>query len=255
MPYHMLILPRTDPGRAEWLVRRTRSCEMRLRSLPPQSGRLPHGPLPRLILAWVWTQARRTKPIVFDSPFLDFAARCGADYRETHLLDQLERLVNCALVLDTLLLRSDGGADLQARNILLSDLMWISRVGPDAKRTQAILVHQMVREFMLTHALVLDTGVLRALLGSSFALDLYLWLSHYCFVHDDPFILPWRQMYDLFASQPVPVPPPTTLESFRTETLRELTAIEAAWPELRYECDEHTLTVMPIVVGAETELA
>ena len=255
MPYNMLILPRTDPGGAEWLVRKTRSCRMRLRSLPPQTGRLPHGPLPRLVMAWVWTQARRNEPIVFDPPFFDFAARCGADYRETHLLDQLERLVHCALILDTLLLRSDGSAGILARNICFSCNVWSTGVGPGANRTQAIVLEEVVRQFMKTHAVVLDTDVLRALLGSSFALDLYLWLAHYCFVHNDPFTLPWRWLYDLFAGQPVPAPSPATLESFRIETLRELSAIEAAWPQLRYECDEHTLTVMPVMVAAESGFA
>ena len=128
-------------------------------------------------------------------------------------------------------------------------------MGPGADRTRAIVLHEIVREFMMAHAVVLDTGDLRALLGSSFALDLYLWLAHYCFVHDDPFTLPWRRLYGLFASQPVPVPSPVMLVSFRIETLSELSAIEAAWPQLRYEYAEHTLTVMPVMVAAETELA
>ena len=251
MPYDMLILPRSDPGDAVSLTRRTRTCDMCLSTLTVRGGRLPYGPLPRVILAWIWTQASRDIAVAFADPFLDFAAACGADHRETHLLDQLQRLANSALVLTRRPVHNASRVGRSVSSMPLAETVWAAKLGPVAERIERITICPTIAQYMRVHGLVVETEVVRALLGSCLALDLYLWLAHHCYAHRDPFTLPWRRMYELFESQPVLAPAPEALEAFRGEALHALSAVGAAWPELHFLVDADTLTVSPILVAEE----
>ena len=190
MPHDMLILPRSDPGPIDVIVRTMRHCSVRLYTLTPEVAGLPFGPLPRLILAWIWSQAQRGRVIEFGSAFRRFAARCGAGPPDVQFADQPDRVVRCRVFVDRAIPQCQGYVALDSCEYALVGTKVISRIGPHPHWTEAIEIPADTFDLMARLAFVVDPDVLRALHPSSFALDVHLWLAHTCFSHHDPFTVP-----------------------------------------------------------------
>ena len=246
MPFDMFILPRSDPGTTDVVIRTMRHCSVRLYTVTPDVTGLPYGPLPRLILAWIWYQAQRGPVVEFGSAFRRFVARCGAGSPDAHFADQLDRLVRCSVCVDRAIPQCEGYIGPESSEYALMGKKVVSLTGPCPNWTEAIEIQGDTFGLMARLAFVVDADVLRALHPCCFALDLYLWLAHTCFSHHDPFTVPWRRVYEVFAEQPAPAPTPEALDSFRAHTLRGLATVQAAWPALQYYSARETLTVSPV---------
>ena len=75
---------------------------------------------------------------------------------------------------------------------------------------------------IIAHPIPLDMNILKTMKRSSLGLDLYLWLTYRTFNLTRPRRLSWKQLYCQFGSNQVKANDPNTVNSFRTECLREL---------------------------------
>ena len=196
-------------------------------------NKLPFGTNPRLILAWVCTEAVRTgsRDLVLGRSLSEFMRKLGissTDGRgQARLRNQMKRLFNCSVQLNyTAAGRETSASALVAE---LTDFWWNPK-RPD----QAGLWESKVRlseaffNEITSHPVPLDMNTLKALKRSPLGLDLYLWLTCRIFALTAPQRLSWPQLYRQFGSNPAKAGDNVTVQNFRT-TLRGLLVYCKSW--------------------------
>ena len=244
-------LPRTNPGSQIRYIRRNG-----LYTLAMTAGvntRLPYGNLPRLLLAWVCTEAVRTqrRELVLGASLSEFMNKLGLapvgggpTGARTRLRNQMRRLFRCQVEL--IYEHEHGERSMASRIADRTDLWWDTR-RPD----EPVLWDSTIRlgeEFfneIIEHPIPLDLNILKALKRSPLGLDLYLWLTYRTFALKKPLRLSWPMLYRQFGVDPAKAGHPNTVNAFRTDCLRELTKIKSAWPDLRYKTAQGVLVVSP----------
>ena len=88
-------------------------------------------------------------------------------------------------------------------------------------------------------------NILKALTRSALGLDLYVWLNYRVFGLERPFRLTWLQLYRQFGISPANATDKNIVQDFRTQALRELKKIKAAWPGLDYATPAGVLELRP----------
>ena len=88
-------------------------------------------------------------------------------------------------------------------------------------------------------------NILKALKRSSLGLDWYLWLTYRTFALRAPLRLSWRSLYRQFGANLARAGDKNIVNRFRTECLRELKKIKAAWPDLNYATAKGVLILSP----------
>ena len=245
-------LPRTNPGRKTQHVR-TNGPHTVIISAVGQYG-LPFGSIPRVLLAWLCTEAVRTqsRDLVLGRSLSDFmrvldilsSNSGGLTGVRTRLHNQMNRLFHCTVELTE---KRDNRERFVAGLLVdQGDLWW------DAKRPEeSVLWESSIRlgesffKEIITRPIPLDMHVLRALTRSSLGLDLYLWLNYRTFALNQPLRLTWRQLYRQFGADPSKANNKNVVNSFRAESLRELNKIKAAWPGLDYTTEVGCLVLLP----------
>ena len=233
-------LPRTNPG--DRLQFRRVNGPYKLIMTATGDAKLPYGTLPRLLLAWVCTEAVRTqsRELVLGRSLYEFMRKLGMEDRSggargdrTRLRNQMDRLFAAQVSL----IYEDKQQKLRVSSLVAdrAEFWW------DVKRPAApVLWDSTIRlgeEFfneIIAHPIPLDMNILRSLKRSSLGLDLYLWLTYRMFTLKDPLQLSWRQLYRQFGADPAKATDKYTVRDFRADSLRELKKIERAWPDLHY---------------------
>ena len=246
-------LPRTNPGDQKEYIRRNGPYALGM--VAGLGNKLPFGTLPRLLLAWVCTEAVRTqrRELVLGRSLYEFMRKLGMDDRSgsvrgdrTRLKNQMRRLFGCTVTL----VYEDEDAQRELRvSSLVADRAeyWWSPRQPDAP----VLWDSTIRlgeEFfneIIAHPIPLDLNTLKALKRSPLGLDLYFWLVYRTFSLTRPLRLSWRQLYRQFGSDPAKAGDKATLSNFRTDCLRELKKINRAWPDLHYQTVKGALLLSP----------
>jgi len=181
-----------------------------LRMCAPRRVGLPYGSYPRLILAWLTTEAVRTKnpEIHLGASPNDLARTLGLSTisgpRGTaqRLEDQLRRLLAMRLDWQTtvgLHPTSSGSAFVtsdcpswlrQALQLLPRRPAWRSR----------IVLGQVFFEEITRSAIPVDLRAIRQLQRSPLAIDLYIWLTYRMSYLKKPTLIPWKGLQDQFGS-------------------------------------------------------
>ena len=243
-------LPRSSPGN-QYQYQRVNGP---YRLILSRTGlhKLPHGSNPRLILAWISTEAVRTgsREIVLGRSLSEFMRRLGissTDGRgQARLRNQMKRLFNCSVQLNY----TAGERETSATALVaeLTDFWWNPK-RPD----QAGLWESKVRlsesffNEIIRHPVPLDLTTLKVLKRSPLGLDLYLWLTYRIFALTTPQRLSWQQMYRQFGAHPDKASDKRTVDNFRTKCLRELKKIKLAWPDLNYTTPPGLLILHPSI--------
>ena len=241
-------LPRSNPGNQTQYKRVNGPYKLIMSATGDY--KLPFGTNPRLILAWVSTEAVRTgsRDLVLGRSLSEFMRKLGissTDGRgQARLRNQMKRLFNCSVQLNyTAAGRETSASALVAE---LTDFWWNPK-RPD----QAGLWESKVRlseaffNEIVSHPVPLDMNTLKALKRSPLGLDLYLWLTYRIFALTAPQRLSWPQLYRQFGSDPVKAGDNVTVQNFRREVLRELKKIKLAWPGLNYAIATGALILLP----------
>ena len=233
-------LPRSNPGQRKEYVRRNGPYTLYMTA--GGGNKLPYGNLPRLLAAWVCTEAVRTqsRDLILGhslSEFmrkLDIYSSSGGTY--ARLQNQMDRFFSAQV---QVVYQAEGHkASVSSPIASETDLWWNAR-DPDAPmlwQSKIELGEKFFQEIM-RHPVPLDLNTLKALKRSPLGLDLYVWLVYRTFKLDDALRLSWPTLYRQFGVAPMRADDNVTVQHFRADCRRELKKIKAAWPGLKYQIE------------------
>ena len=244
--------PRTNPGNRKEYVRRNGPYQLYM--MAGGGNKLPFGNLPRLLLAWISTEAVRTqsRELVLGASLSEYMRMLGVLSSDsggtwgirTRLRTQMRRLFNAHVQL--VYKHERGEATVNSPVASQTELWW------DPKRPdEPVLWESRIRlgeEFfneVIRNPVPLDMNILRALKRSSLGLDLYLWLTYRVFSLTRPFRLAWTMLYRQFGADPAKADDKFVVRDFRKDCLRELAKIKTSWPGLNYATAKGVLIVLP----------
>ena len=241
-------LPRSNPGNRKEYKRVNGPFTLYMQSGP--GNKLPYGNLPRLILAWVCTEAVRTRcrELVLGrslSEFmrtLDIYSNSGRVH--TRLRNQMKRLFGCTV---TMIYEEPGGFARVSSFVADKHEFWWNERKPNVPSLWESKIELGEKFFneIISHPVPLDMNTLTALKRSSLGLDLYLWLVYRTFALRAPKRLTWRLLYSQFGAHPDKASDRVTVQAFRRKVLRELKKIKVAWPGLNYTTAPGLLILHP----------
>ena len=231
-------LPRTDPGTRTYYKRV--NGPYRLFMNAGMDNRLPYGSIPRLLLAWVATEAVRTgkRELALGRSLTKFMGDVGV-YSDsggergdmTRFRKQMIRLFGCTV---SLVYEGPEGYSRVSSLVADSHEFWWDpkRPGQASLWESRIELGEKFFNEIIRNPVPLNMNVLKALKRSSLGLDLYLWLNYRTFSLDRPLRLSWKRLYRQLGSAPDKVNDKDVVNAFRKKCLRELKKIAAAAPEL-----------------------
>ena len=241
-------LPRSNPGNR--LQYKRVNGPYTLYMTVTGGNKLPFGNLPRLILAWICTEAVRTqnRELVLGKSLADFMRSLGvystSGGKYTRLRNQMKRLFGCSV---SMTYEDKHGEQFVSSLIAERGEFWWNERKPDEPvlwESKIELSEKFFNE-IIRHPVPLDLNTLTALKRCSLGLDLYLWLTYRTFALRAPLRLSWQQVYRQFGSDPDKARDKFTVRSFREKVLRELKKIKLAWPELNYATAPGVLILSP----------
>jgi len=214
-----------------------RAGHLRLRIEAPEDIGLPYGRYPRLLLAWLTTEAVRTR-----SPQLELGASLSEFLRALgvtvaggehgpirRLREQMKRLF-CAGITATW----DGGSsfDVEKLGIVRRAHLWRDPLAPDQPMGAGSFVHlsQDFFDVVCASSVPFDLRAVRAL-RSTMAVDIYLWASYRRFcLRGRSALVPWRHLQWQFGNQ-------CTSSEFRRQFREAAAKVYALQPHLSFKVD------------------
>ena len=245
-------LPRTNPGNRIRYTRQNGPYTLVMTS--GFNNKLPFGNLPRLLLAWVSTEAVRTqsRELVLGRSLSKFMRALdivssdsgGASGIRTRLRNQMRRLFGCTV---QLIYEDEHGEARVSSFIADRTEFWWNERKPDQPMLWESKIELSEKFFneIINHPVPIDMNTLKALKRCALGLDLYLWLVYRTFALRTPQPLTWRQVYQQFGLHPAKASDKRTVLDFRRKVLRELKKIKLAWPELNYTTAPGILILHP----------
>ena len=244
-------LPRTNPGRRIQYKRVNGPYTLIMTATG--NAKLPYGNLPRLLMAWVSTEAVRTqrRELILGRSLSEFMRKLdinstsgGTRGERTRLRNQMKRLFHTHV---QLVHEHEHGERFISSVIADRGEFWWDPRRPN----DPVLWDSKIRlgeDFfneIVQHPVPLDMNILKGLKRSSLGLDLYMWLTYRTFALKKPVTLRWRDLYRQFGANPAQARNKTTVRNFRKDCLRELKKIKEAWPSLNYGLGRGTLILAP----------
>ena len=242
-------LPRTNPGNQHQYKRVNGPFKL----IMSVSGdhKLPFGNLPRLLLAWVCTEAVRTqsRTLILGPSLAKFMKTLGVyssggGRDQIKLRNQMKRLFGCTV---SMIYEDEHGEQFVSSLIAERGEFWWNERKPDQSSLwdSKIRLGEDLFNEIIRHPVPLDMNTLTALKRSTLGLDLYLWLTYRTFALRAPLRLTWKQLYQQFGAHPAQASNNVTVQNFRRKVLRELKKIKLAWPELNYATAKGVLILLP----------
>ena len=214
-------LPRTNPGNR--LQYKRVNGPFKLIMTATGDHKLPFGNFPRLILAWVCTEAVRTqsRDLVLGRSLSKFMRSLGiksdsggARGEQTRLRNQMKRLFGCTV---SLIYQDECGETAVNSVVARRTEFWWNERKPDELslwESKIELGEDLFNE-IISHPVPLNMNTLTALKRSPLGLDLYLWAVYRTFPLRAPLRLTWRQLYQQFGSDPDRARDKRTVLNFR----------------------------------------
>ena len=175
---------------------------------PPSVG-LPYGSYPRLAIAWLSTEAVRTRSreIEIGPTFSSFMYKLGltpvTGKRGTtsRLRDQLHRLFSTTIRC-TYSDEEEGHAAGVGYTIAHKHELWWSPRDPNQQAlwNSVVVLSTEFYEELIAHAVPIDLRALKALKGSPLALDIYSWLTYRMSYLRRPCLIPWEALQTQFGA-------------------------------------------------------
>ena len=248
-------LPRTNPGNLKEYVRRNGPYTLYMTA--GGGNKLPFGNLPRLLMAYVSTEAVRTQSrvLILGSSLSGFMRKLGMSDDSgsprgdrTRLRNQMRRLFNAHV---QLVYEDERGEASVSSSVADRTEFWWNERKPDERvlwDSKIRLGEDFFNE-IINRPVPIDMNTLTALKRCALGLDLYLWLTYRTFALTRPLRLTWRQVYQQFGLHPAKASDKRTVLNFRRKILRELKKIKLAWPDLNYTTAPGLLILHPSTPG------
>ena len=205
-----------------------------LTMMAPDDVGLPYGSIPRLVLAWLSTEAVRTQSRRIElgrslSAFmrqLDMVPTGGRWGSITRLREQMTRLFSASIVCSY----ADDSA-LSLRNFPIADKLdlWWSPSRPDDQTLweSTITLGERFYQELVEHPVPLDMRALKALKQSPLALDIYAWLTYRMHTLHQPVVIPWKALEAQFGASY------GATWDFRCKFLQRLKDVQVVYPRAR----------------------
>lgn len=217
-----------------------------LHLMAPSSVGLPYGTVPRLVMAWLTTEAVRTKSrdLVLGDSLSGFMRELGLMPTGgrwgsiTRLKSQSQRLfsstVNCTYQGE----QGEGGI-----SYLIADryMLWWQPKTPEQSalwESTVSLSEPFFRE-VIEHPVPVDMRALKALKRSPLALDIYAWLTYRMSYLSRDTEIPWPALAAQFGSDY------KQLRQFKAAFLFELLKVQTVYPEAKVSEGKHGLRLLP----------
>ena len=241
-------LPRTNPG--DRLQYKRVNGPYTLIMTATGNYKLPFGTLPRLLMAWLSTEAVRTqsREISLGDSLAEFMRTLGiynsGGQPQTRLRNQMDRLFNASV---RLIYEDEHVKQFVASHIVDRGEFWWDERKPDEYSLwdSKIRLGEDLFNEIIQHPVPLDMNILAALKRSALGLDFYLWLVYRTFALRAPLRLSWPTLYRQFGTDPNKANNIRTVDDFRKDSLRELKKIKMAWPDLHYATAKGVLILFP----------
>ena len=245
-------LPRTNPGDRHQYKRVNGPYTLYMNATA--DNKLPYGNLPRLLIAWVCTEAVRTqtRELVLGRSLSGFMRKLGVFGSDsggsrgdrTRLRNQMQRLFHCTV---SLVYEDERGAASTSSLVAERTEFWWNEHKPDEPTLWESKIELGEKFFneIIQHPVPLDMNTLKALKRCALGIDLYLWLVYRTFALRAPLRLSWRQLYRQFGLDPARADDKNIVNDFRTKCLRELKKIKLAWPNLKCATARGVLILYP----------
>ena len=212
----------------------------------PMAGGLPYGTVPRLLLAWLTTEAVRTRErelILGDSMSafmreLDLVPTGGRWGSITRLKDQTTRLFSCTV---TAFYKDAERTELINRSVADRATLWWHPKSPAQAglwRSTVTLSEPFFQE-VIENPVPIDMRALKALKRSPLAIDIYAWLTYRMSYLSKPVEVPWVALAAQFGSEY------GRLRDFREAFLGELRKVLTVYPEARVQEGNYGLLMSP----------
>jgi len=238
-------LPHRNPGKDVREYSRTNG-NLTLTIQPGPRRGIPFGPYPRLILAWITTEAvqKKSREVSLGPSLSSFMGELGLIPSGgrwgtiTRLRDQMERLFSSRIAV-----AYDGPEGYQLRSAEVAtalDLWWDPKSPEQASVWESKVTLGEAFYAAITEAPVpLDMRVLREIKRSPLALDLYAWLTWRIGRLNRPLYLSWEQLHGQFGADY------KHAKHFAAEARKEMRRLRVLWPELLYSTPKGRLVLHP----------
>jgi hypothetical protein len=239
-------LPHRDPGNLPIFLRTngnyTLSIEPGSKLNPDRISATPlgypFGSIPRLVIAWITTEAVRTKSqeIGLGDNLADFLRQLdlgnhgGPRGDITRLRNQMDRLFASRIgFFHAGEKRDDLG---YLRLIERRSYFWENKRNEqeDPKHATVTLTSEFYRE-IIERPVPLDLRVIHALKQSSLALDIYAWLTYRMSYLKKPTLIPWAALQLQFGSDY------SRMRAFKENFLKQLAAVKLLYSHARFSTD------------------
>ena len=212
--------------------------------------KLPFGNFPRLLLAWISTEAVRTqsRELILGKSLAEFMRTLGVyssgGHAQIRLRNQMKRLFSAHV---QLIYKDERGEARVSSSVADRTVFWWNESKPyqPSLWNSNIYLGEAFFHEIINHPVPIDMNTLTALKRSPLGLDLYLWLVYRTFALRAPLRLSWQQVYGQFGRHPDKASDKNTVQMFRRAALRELKKIKLAWPELNYSTAPGVLILHP----------
>lgn len=214
--------------------------------LSPGDVGLPFGSIPRLLVAWIATEAVKTKEreLVLGDSLSDFIRQVGYEPHGgkrgdiTRLKNQMERLFSCYISCSY----TDNELS-QRKNILIADeyKLWWEPKQPQqiSLFTSTVTLSQKFFEELTTNPIPVDLRALKALKRSPMALDIYSWLTYRMFSIKRSTVIPWEALQLQFGAEY------KRTVDFKIAFLEQLKKVKTVYPEAKVEDHDNGLMLKP----------
>ena len=256
-------LPRSNPGNRKEYKRVNGPYTLYMTAIG--DNKLPFGNFPRLLLAWVSTEAvlTQSRVIVLGRSLSDFMRTLGVYTSDgkahTRLRNQMRRLFNAHV---RMVYKDEHGEQFVSSAIADRGEFWWNEHKPDEPVLwdSKIELGEKFFDEIISHPVPIDMNTLTALKRCALGLDLYLWLTYRTFPLRGLQPITWRQMYQQFGPNPNNAATNNAIQNFRRRILRELKKIKLAWSGLNYSTAPGVLILHPSTpaippVGSSPRLA
>ncbi len=213
--------------------------------MAPSAIGLPYGPVPRLLLAWLTTEAVRTKSreLELGDSMAAFMAELGMSRQGSNiasLKNQTRRLFNATV--SASYTDGKGFADIGYRLADKSVLWWQPH---DHDHEQAglwkstVTLSETFFNEIIDKPVPVDMRALGVLKKSPLALDIYAWLTYRVSYLKRPTTIPWAGLAMQFGSDYA------RLRDFKSAFTNELNKVVLVYAQARFEITDEGLLVKP----------
>ncbi len=237
-------LPHSDPGKVAEFSRVNGSYRL---SIQPGVGvGVPYGSYPRLVLAWLTTEAvqKKSRRLVLGDSLSSFMGELGLMPTGgrwgtiTRLREQMKRLFSARIAA---IYDDQDAFQMRSMEVATDVDLWWSPKHPDQATIfeSVVVLGERFYRAILERPVPIDMRVLKALKRSPLGLDLYTWLTYRVSYLDAPTAISWDDLHEQFGADY------NDTKNFARKCKRELTKIALVWPELKYKTPRGRLVLSP----------